>query len=44
MGYPAKPYREEIKVKAAVNKLPEYTKRIRTLEQRIEDLEKKLSS
>ena len=44
MGYPAKPYREAVKINAAVQKLPEYVKTIAALEKRIAELEKKLKN
>ncbi len=40
-GFPAQPHEKEMRIKAALQKLPELTKTIRELEKRIVELEKK---
>lgn len=41
-GYPAKPHREAKRVNACIQHLPELYKKIRKLEEKVKDLEKKL--
>lgn len=39
-GYPARPHSEEKRIKAAISRLPVLLKRVRELEQKVEELEK----
>lgn len=41
-GYPAKPHREELRIEAAVHKLPEVMKEFKELKEKIKELEKRL--
>jgi len=40
-GYPARPHREQMKLEAALRKVPEMLKTVRNLEKRIQELEQK---
>jgi len=41
-GYPAKPHREELRMEAAVRRLPEMLSKFKMLQKRVQDLEEKL--
>ena len=43
-GFPARPHKQWLKSKAAVQKLPESLQRLREMERRIEELERKLAA
>jgi len=41
-GYPARPYGEEMRIWASMGRLPEMVKQVRSLEQRVAELEERL--
>ena len=41
-GYPAKPHRDELRIEAAVLRLPELLKAFKELQNKVRDLEEKL--